>query len=80
MHGVRQDAPPRLERIDYEIIVDTDEPDRRLELLHDNVKKYGRSSIPSRLAPTSGASWCARREAIDQRREAACSRFRITIR
>ena len=23
------------------IVVDTDEPDRRLELLHDNVKKYG---------------------------------------
>jgi uncharacterized OsmC-like protein len=41
MHGIRQDAPPRMERIDYEIVVDTDEPDRRLELLHDNVKKYG---------------------------------------
>ena len=33
--------PPKLESISYEIIVDTDEPDRRLELLHDNVKKYG---------------------------------------
>ena len=41
MHGVRQDVPPRLESISYEIIVDTDEPDRRLELLHDNVRKYG---------------------------------------
>ena len=41
VHGVRQDAPPRLERIDYEIVVDTDEPDRRLELLHENVRKYG---------------------------------------
>jgi hypothetical protein len=41
VHGVRQDVPPRLERIDYEIVVDTDEPDRRLDLLHDNVKKYG---------------------------------------
>jgi hypothetical protein len=30
-----------MERIDYEIVVDTDEPDRRLELLHDNVRKYG---------------------------------------
>jgi len=39
--GVRQDLPPRLESISYEIIVDTDEPDRRLELLHDNVKRYG---------------------------------------
>jgi hypothetical protein len=25
----------------YEIVVDTDESDRRLELLHDNVKKFG---------------------------------------
>ena len=30
-----------MERIDYEIVVDTDEPDRRLELLHENVKRYG---------------------------------------
>jgi len=41
VHGVRQDVPPRMERIDYQIVVDTDEPDRRLELLHDNVKRYG---------------------------------------
>lgn len=25
----------------YEIVVDPDESDRRLELLHDNVKKFG---------------------------------------
>ena len=41
MHGVRQDVPPRMESISYEIVVDTDEPDTRLALLHDNVKKYG---------------------------------------
>lgn len=41
VHGVRHDTPPRMERIDYEIQVDTDEPDRRLGLLHDNVRKYG---------------------------------------
>jgi len=41
VHGVRQDVPPRMERIDYEILVQTDEPDHRLELLHENVKKYG---------------------------------------
>jgi uncharacterized OsmC-like protein len=41
VHGVRQDVPPRLESITYEIIVDTDEPDRRLDLLHDNVRKFG---------------------------------------
>lgn len=39
--GVRQDTPPKMESITYEIIVDTDEPDRRMELLHDNVKKFG---------------------------------------
>ena len=41
LHAVRQDVPPGLESIDYEIHVDTDEPDRRLELLHENVKRYG---------------------------------------
>lgn len=41
IHGVRQDVPPKMESIDYEIIVDTDESDQRLELLHENVKKYG---------------------------------------
>ncbi|TCT22570.1 OsmC-like protein [Thermomonas haemolytica] len=41
IHGVRQDVPPRMESIDYEILVDTDEDARRLELLHENVKKYG---------------------------------------
>lgn len=40
VNGVRQDVPPRMERIDYEIIVDTGESDRRLELLHENVRKY----------------------------------------
>ena len=41
VHGVRQDVPPRMERIGYEILVETDEPDHRLALLHENVKKYG---------------------------------------
>ena len=39
--GVRQDVPPKMESITYEIIVDTDESDNRLELLHENVKKFG---------------------------------------
>ncbi|MDP3068306.1 MAG: hypothetical protein Q8M72_06500, partial [Methylocystis sp.] len=39
--AVRQDAPPLIERVDYELIVDTDEDDARLELLHRNVRKYG---------------------------------------
>ncbi len=41
LSGVRQDSPPKMERIDYEILVDTDEPDARLELLHYNVRKFG---------------------------------------
>ena len=41
IEGVRQDIPPKMESITYEILVDTDEPDHRLELLHDNVKKFG---------------------------------------
>jgi len=41
IEGVRQDVPPRMESIRYEIIVDTAEPDDRLNLLHENVKKFG---------------------------------------
>lgn len=41
LHGIRQDAPPMMVSVDYEIIVDTDEDDRRLELLHTNARKYG---------------------------------------
>ncbi|MEO8307371.1 MAG: OsmC family protein [Pseudomonadota bacterium] len=41
VHGVRQDVPPRMESIDYEIVVQTPENDHRLELLHENVRKYG---------------------------------------
>ena len=41
VHGVRQDTPPKLVSIDYEIVVDTDETDRRLDLLHTNVRKFG---------------------------------------
>ena len=41
LHGVRQDSPPKMVSVDYEIIVDTDEDDRRLELLHTNVRKFG---------------------------------------
>jgi uncharacterized OsmC-like protein len=41
LHAVREDSPPALTRIDYRITVDTDEPERRLELLHTNIRKYG---------------------------------------
>lgn len=41
LHGQRQDSPPKMVRIDYEIVVDTDETDQRLDLLHRNLRKYG---------------------------------------
>jgi uncharacterized OsmC-like protein len=41
LHGVRQDSPPKMIRIDYAIVVDTDESDARLDLLHRNLRKYG---------------------------------------
>lgn len=41
LHGVRQDGPPKMVSIDYEIVVDTNEDDRRLDLLHKNVRKFG---------------------------------------
>ena len=41
LRGVRQDGPPKITSIDYDLI-NTDEDDHRLELLHQNVrKKYG---------------------------------------
>lgn len=41
VRGVRQDSPPKLVSVVYDLIVDTDESDQRLELLHTNVRKYG---------------------------------------
>ena len=41
VHGARQDSPPRMARIDYEILINTDESDRKIELMHENVQKFG---------------------------------------
>ncbi|MDI1347052.1 MAG: OsmC family protein [Pseudolabrys sp.] len=41
LHGIRQDSPPFISSISYELIIDTDEDDRRLDLMHQNVRKYG---------------------------------------
>jgi uncharacterized OsmC-like protein len=37
----RQDAPPRFVDISYELHLVTDEPERRVELLHHNLRRYG---------------------------------------
>ena len=54
VHGVRQDVPPRMESISYTIGVDTDEPEHRLALLHENVKKYG--TVFNTVAPGTDLS------------------------
>ncbi|HXD36989.1 MAG TPA: OsmC family protein [Rhodanobacter sp.] len=59
VHGVRQDVPPRLESIDYEILVDSDESEQRLALLHDNVRKYG--TVFNTVAPGTRLSGVLRR-------------------
>lgn len=41
LKAVRQDSPTKLVSIDYEILVDTDEDEHRLDLLHTNVRKFG---------------------------------------
>ena len=41
LRAMRQDSPPKIVSIDYDLIVDTPESDQRLELLHTNVRKYG---------------------------------------
>mgnify|MGYP006138668345 FL=1 len=59
MEGVRQDVPPKLESIRYEIVVDTDESDHRLALLHENVRKYG--TVFNTVAPGTSISGTMRR-------------------
>jgi uncharacterized OsmC-like protein len=52
LHGVRQDSPPKMVSISYELIIDTDESDQRLDLLHRNVRKYGTVSNTIAAATT----------------------------
>src|SRR5690606_2624557 len=55
LHALRQDNPPKLVAIDYEIIVDTPEDDRRLALLHKSSRKSGTvSTTPADAVALSG--------------------------
>lgn len=60
LHGVRQDSPPKMVRIAYEILVDTDESDQRLDLLHRNLRKYG--TISNTLAEATELVGAIRRK------------------
>ena len=55
VYGERQDDPPRMTRVEYALVVDTDESDARLSLLHRNVQKYGTIyNTVSAAVPLSG--------------------------
>lgn len=61
LKAVRQDAPPRIVSVDYELVVDSDESDQRLELLHTNVRKYG--TIFNTVAEAAGLTGVLKRKA-----------------
>ncbi len=61
LKAVRQDAPPKIISVDYEIVVDSDESEQRLELLHTNVRKYG--TIFNTVAEAAGLSGTLKRKA-----------------
>ncbi|MEP3438957.1 MAG: OsmC family protein [Hoeflea sp.] len=61
LHGQRQDNPPKMVRIDYEIVVDTAETDQRLDLFHRNLRKYG--TISNTLAEATELVGTIRRKA-----------------
>ena len=55
LQAERQDAPPKLVSISYEITVATGESDQRLDLLHRNILKYGTiSNTLSGAVPLEG--------------------------
>lgn len=60
LHAVRQDAPPKIVSVEYELLVDTDENEQRLELLHTNVRKYG--TISNTVAEATSLSGVLRRK------------------
>ncbi|MBG7615634.1 OsmC family protein [Brevundimonas sp. BAL450] len=60
LHGVRQDSPPKMIRIDYDIVVDTDETDARIDLLHRNLQKFG--TIYNTLAGATDLTGTIRRK------------------
>ncbi len=64
VEGVRQDVPPKMESIRYEIIIDSDESDSRLELLHDNVRKFG--TVFNTIAPGTELNGVLRRKAVGE--------------
>ena len=61
----RQDSPPRIVRASYRLVLDTDEPVPRCELLQRNIMKFGTISNTLALACTLSGSMLARRSGGD---------------
>ena len=61
LQGQRQDSPPKMVAITYEVIVDTHESDQRLALLHTNIRKYG--TISNTVSAGTELSGVVRRRA-----------------
>ncbi len=61
LRGARQDSPPKMIRVDHEIVVDSAESDARLDLLHRNLQKYG--TIYNTLSGATDLSGTIRRKA-----------------
>jgi uncharacterized OsmC-like protein len=59
LRGTRQDAPPRMSRIEYDITIETQEADHRLALLHENVRKFG--TVFNTVAPGTELTGVLRR-------------------
>jgi uncharacterized OsmC-like protein len=68
LHAKRQDSPPKIIDIDYGLAVDTDESNQRLDLLHNNVHKYGTTSNTVAAATILEASSRGKHEQAAQRK------------
>jgi uncharacterized OsmC-like protein len=68
LRASRQDTPPKIVSIDYEIVVDSDESDHRLELLHSNVRKFG--TISNTVAEATTLTGSLRRKADESPEDA----------
>jgi uncharacterized OsmC-like protein len=55
----RRDNPPAFIRFDYELEIDTDEPDQRLDLLQRNLARYG--TVYNTLAAAADVNGTVRR-------------------
>ncbi|VAW64059.1 FIG00966261: hypothetical protein [hydrothermal vent metagenome] len=59
MYGDRQDSPPKMNSIEYDIEVDTDETEHKLQLMHNNIKKFG--TVYNTVAPGTELSGVIRK-------------------